>query len=61
MKSNLRTLATELVKMRRKGVKADGPEPLRAAPPFELPDGSLPRTEGLEKSPKDAAGRPRRR
>lgn len=52
MRINLRGLARELVKMRRRGVKADGEQPLKAAPPFELPRNSLP--EINEMNPLDA-------
>lgn len=38
----LRPLARELVRMRRRGLPADGPTDLKAAPPFELPAGSMP-------------------
>jgi hypothetical protein len=40
--------------MRRKGVPNDGPELMRAAPPFELPAGSLPNLIGLDPDPKVA-------
>ena len=56
MKSNLKTIAQQLTQMRRKGVPADGPESQRAAPPFELPVGSLP---NLEVAARANARRPR--
>ena len=54
MKSNLKTIALQLIRMRRIGVPADGPESKRAAPPFELPAGSLPNLVGLDPNPKIA-------
>jgi hypothetical protein len=57
MRSNLRTIALQLVQMRRRGTPADGAELLRAAPPFELPDGSLPDLVGLDPDPTVAAAK----
>lgn len=54
MKSNLRNIALALIKMRRSGVPADGVATKRAAPPFELPTGSLPNLVDLDPDPKIA-------
>ena len=54
MRDNLRTIALQLVRMRRKGTPSDGLEPRRAAPPFELPAGSLPNLVALDPDPKVA-------
>src|SRR5207244_1875491 len=53
MKVGLRSLALALVKMRRQGLPADGHPEVRAAPPFELPPGSMPALDGM--SPDQAA------
>jgi hypothetical protein len=55
MKTNLKKLALALIQMRRTGVPADGPQPNRAGPPFELPKGSLPDLVDLDPNPKVAA------
>ncbi len=57
MMVNLKTLALAVVQMRRTGVPADGPQAKRAAPPFELPKGSLPNLVGLDPDPKVAASK----
>jgi Ferritin-like len=57
MKSNLRSIALQLVRMRLNGAPTAGPESKRAAPPFELSPCSLPDLVDLDPDPKVAEGK----